>query len=199
MNIYFAARRGTLTRSGDTIRINNALVEEVFASDTDSGYMIISYEEPNEDGTYSVELIRVNVGQGTTIIDSLGRTRNFRDLRKGMWVDVLLSADVAAGPLPQTNAFVIIIQIRMPASRNVTTARIIGINPDERSFYTGEENNPESQRKFQVVDGTSIQDSSGRPVDFPDLAQGQMVRITHSNFPMPGLPQETTAFQVLVL
>ena len=57
--------RGTIIQQGNIMRIDNALVEEVFCYDNSVGHILISYAVRDADQVTSIQTLRLNAGRNT--------------------------------------------------------------------------------------------------------------------------------------
>lgn len=96
---------GSIIIQGNYLRINNARVDEVSISGTNTGFILISYGVYRQDGIISAEQLRLNVGSQTLILDSFGFPICLCDLRSGMRVDVTFSPAMTRSIPPQSTAF----------------------------------------------------------------------------------------------
>lgn len=193
--------RGTISRHGNLLRIDNALVEEVSVSDNNrnTGHMLISYAVHEPRQTTSIQTLRLNINRNTTVLNSLGRRICFCDIREGMWVDTIFSSAMTRSIPPQANAFLVIARNRRADSSSTTTDRIASVDTENNFLYTGNPNNINSQIRFVISNATTISDRNGRPIRLRSLRPGQMVKINHANFMTASIPPQTTAFHVQVI
>lgn len=191
--------RGSITRQGNFLRINNAFVEEVSSTTRNSGYLIVSYSNPAPNGLTAIELIRLNVSNSTIILNSFNLPMCFCDIRPGMWIDVSFSSLMTRSIPPQSNAFMIIVRRASQPSANTTTGRIAEVDARNNLLITGRPNDINSQTRYVVTNSTIIQNRNGFPVSLRSLRPGQMVRITHANFQTASIPPQTTAFRIQLL
>lgn len=190
---------GSIIQQGNLLRVDNALVEEVSCSRNQEGHILISYSAPEENGTGSVQTIRLNLTGNTIVLDSFGRTICQCCIRKGMRINAVFSAQMTRSIPPQSNAFLIAVQRRSQNMLEVTTGRIAFYDADNRALYTGNANDPNSQTRFILSDNTLITDRLGRPVGVRALRPGRQVRIIHANFQTASIPPQTTAFLIQLL
>lgn len=191
--------RGSIIRQGNFLRINNAFVEEVSFSTRNTGYIIVSYSVPQQNGLTFIERLRLNVNNNTIVLNSLNFPACFCDIRQGMWIDVTFSPAMTRSIPPQSNAFMIIMKRPAQPSTNTTTGRILQVDANNNLLTTGRPNDINSQTRFVVTNSTIIQNSNGFPLPLRFLRPGQLVRITHANFQTASIPPQTTAFRIQVL
>ncbi len=183
----------------DTIRVNDALIEEVFCLDNHNGYIIISYTEQGIDGSINVQNVRLNVDRNTIILDTMGENTCVCSLRKGMRVSAVFSAVMTRSIPPQSNAYLIVVQ-RIPQNIYSTTiGRVAYVDTVNNFLYTGNPNDINTQIRFYITEETVIKDVSGRDISLNQLSRGQVVRVIHANFMTASIPPQTTAFEVNVL
>lgn len=192
---------GTLSRQGNFLRVNNAVVEEVFFQNRADGYLVISYSVPRPNQIVSIETVRLNVTPGTVIVNFLGQPMCLCNIQRGMRVNAVFSSRMTRSIPPQANAFFIMVQRQTPAPppANVTTDRVVRVDAANRFLYTGNPFDSNRQTRFVVTNHTSILDCNGNPIRLQALRPGQLVRVTHANFETAGIPPQTTAFTIQVL
>lgn len=74
--------RGTIIQQGNVMRIDNALVEDVFCYDNKIGHILVSYAVPEANQTVSIQNLRLNVGRNTVILDTFGRVLTHARFKK---------------------------------------------------------------------------------------------------------------------
>lgn len=188
--------RGTISQSGNIMRVDNALVEEVSSTSRNTGHLLISYAVPGSNGMISIELLRLNISRNTVITNSLGLPMCLCDIRKGMWIDGLFSSIMTKSNPPQANAFLIVARKQAQPSMNVTTDRVAMVDVNNGFLYTGNPHNINTQMKFVITDNTIILNRNGIPIGLHLLRPGQLVRVNHANFQTASIPPQTTAFFV---
>lgn len=196
MDNNISDNRGTISQKGNILRVDNAFVEEVYVSNRNTGYILISYTVPRPNNMISIELVRLNISRNTAILNSFGLPVCLCDIHEGMWVDALFSPIMTRSNPPQSNAFLIVVQRRMQPSMNVTTNRVAMVDLNNNFLYTGNPNNINSQMRFVISNTTVILNRNGNPIGLSSLRPGQMVRVTHSNFQTASIPPQSTAFYV---
>ena len=208
---------------GNTMRINNALVESVSCSNNFNGSALVSYTDPN---SRSRQTIRLNINRNTTVLNAFGQNMCACCLQRGMRINVIADSRTTRSIPPQTNAlFIMVLSSSQPAPQpprppfppqppmppfppqpprppfppqrpSTTTGRIIMIDFDNRYFMTANPNNISDQIRFNVTNDTTFTNRFGAPIRFRNLQNGQMVRVTHANFQTLSIPPQTTAFSV---
>lgn len=191
--------RGTMIQQGNLMRIDNAFVEETFCSNPSSGYLIVSYSQPEENNMVSIQNLRLNLNRNTVVMNSFGQRMCLCCIREGMWINTLFSARMTRSIPPQSNALFIMAQREMRSPSSVSTGRIAFIDNDNRFLYTGNPNDIHTQTRYVITDTTSITNRFGNPIHIRALRPGQMVRITHANFQTASIPPQTTAFHIQLL
>ncbi len=188
--------RGTISQSGNIMRVNNALVEEVSSTSRNTGFLLISHAVPRQNGMVSIELLRLNIGRNTVITNTLGMPMCLCDIREGMWIDSVFSPIMTRSNPPQSNAFLIAARRQVQPPSNVTTDRVAMVDFNNGYLYTGNAHNINRQTKFVITNTTVILNRNGIPISLRFIHPGQMVRITHANFQTASIPPQTTAFLV---
>lgn len=193
--------RGTITQQGNALRIDNALVEDIFCINNSRGHIVISYSMVETNQMVSINKLQLNINNNTIILNSFGQNMGLCQIRTGMWVNAVFSSRMTRSIPPQSNAFVIVVQSRSQSQEppSVTTDRIAFVDPRNNFIYTGNPNNINRQIRFVVSANTRITDRRGNPISIRSLRPGQMVRITHANFMTASIPPQTTAFRIQLI
>ena len=199
----FADKRGTISQSGNLMRVQNALVEEVSATGRDTGYVLISYSVPRRNGTTAIELLRLNVGRNTVITNRSGLNVGLDTIQSGSFIDAVFSPAMTRSIPPQSAAFLIV--VRQPVQRppqqppSITTDRVASVDYRNNVLYTGNPRNMNNQIRFIITDTTEIVDRNGRSISLRQIRPGNRVRIIHSNTQTASIPPQTTAFRIELL
>lgn len=191
--------RGTLSRLGNIMQVNNALVEEVFLRTNNTGHILVSYMDSNPNAARPIRYLRLNVGNNTAILNLTGRNTCLCDIRRGMWIDAIVSPNFTFSIPPQANAFLILVRRNPRPSPNITTGRILSVNPAIQSFLIGTPGDRNRQTRFNVTNNTRIRDRFGNPIRLAALRPGDTVRVIHADFMTASIPPQTTAFYVQVI
>lgn len=192
---------GSIVSLGNVLRIDNAVIDEVFFSDNNTGYIIISYSVPWQAGITTTDQLRLNVNNNTIILNSLRLPICLCDLRQGMRVNVTFSPRMTRSLPPQSNAFSITVRRpqQPPAAPVATTGRILWIDANNNRLSTVSTNNINSQTVFVITNSTIILNKNGFPIPLRALLPGQRVQITHSNFQTASIPPQATAFRIQII
>lgn len=191
--------RGAIFQLGNFRRIDNAFVEDVVCFNNSNGYILVSYNASQNNQASSIQNIRLNLNNNTTVLNSFGQRMCICCIQRGMWISAVFSSRTTRSIPPQANAFLIVTQRRPQTASFVTTDRIASIDPANNFLYTGNPNDINRQTRFVITNETSITNRSGRPVSLHSLRPGQLVTITHANFQTASIPPQTTAFTVQLL
>lgn len=191
--------RGTIIQQGNIMRIDNALVEEVFCYDNSVGHILISYAVRDADQVTSIQILRLNTGRNTVILNMFGRRINACQLRKGMWINAVFSSRMTRSIPPQANAFLIIVKRNPRPQNNTTDGRIASVDPRNRFLITGNPDDINSQIRYTISDDTVILNRFGNPIPLRALRPGQMVRITHADFQTASIPPQTAAYRIQII
>ena len=191
--------RGTIIQQGNIMRIDNALVEEVFCYDNSVGHILISYAVRDADQVTSIQTLRLNTGRNTVILNMFGRRINACQLRKGMWINAVFSSRMTRSIPPQANAFLIIVKRNPRPQNNTTDGRIASVDPRNRFLITGKPDDINSQIRYTISDDTVILNRFGNPIPLRALRPGQMVRITHADFQTASIPPQTAAYRIQII
>lgn len=197
--------RGTIIQQGNTMRINNALVEDVSCVNNSNGFILVSYAVCERNNSISMQNIRLNVNRNTIITNSFGQSISLCSIQRGSWVNAVFSSRTTMSIPPQSNAFLIMVQrgSQLPRppqpprpSSLTTTGRIVLIDFDNNYLITEDLSDPRNQTKFIITNNTTFKNRFGNPISFNSLQPGQIVRITHANFQTHSFPPQTTAFNI---
>lgn len=191
--------RGTIIQQGNIMRIDNALIEEVFCFNNSIGHILISYAVPEANQTTSIQTLRLNIGRNTVILNMFGQRVDACQLRQGMLINAVFSSRMTRSIPPQANAFLLLVRRNPRPQTNTTDGRIASIDLRNRFLFTGNPNDINSQIRFTVTDDTVILNRFGNPISLRALRPGQMVRINHANFQTASIPPQTTAFRIQVI
>ncbi|MPM69102.1 hypothetical protein SDC9_116046 [bioreactor metagenome] len=195
--------RGLMTRQGNVWRVRNALVEESFFDGRESGYLVVSYAEPGQHGMVHIELLRLNVGPRTTVINQFGRPVCLCIIQPGMWVDADFSPAMTRSIPPQTTAFRIMVRQSAPEPGPqpgpVAAETVVSVDAQNGLLLTGHPHDMNRQIRFVVTRDTQILDRHGHSIPLSALQTGQRVRVTHADFMTMSIPPQTTAFRIQVM
>ena len=197
-NTSAADSRGTISQHGNVMRIDNALVEEVYTNSRTSGYILISYAVRGKNDMIRIELLRLNVGRDTVIINQFGEHVCPCSVRKGMRINAEFSSAMTRSIPPQANAFRIIVRQREERV-SVTTDRVVRVDVKNGFLYTGNPNSLSRQIRFVITNTTVILDQKERLINLCEIRPRQLVRVEHANFQTASIPPQTTAFRVQLL
>ena len=191
--------RGTIIQQGNIMRIDNALIEEVFCFNNSIGHILISYAVPEANQTTSIQTLRLNIGRNTVILNMFGQRVDACQLRQGMWINAVFSSRMTRRIPPQANAFLLLVRRNPRPQTNTTAGRIASIDLRNRFLFTGNPNDINSQIRFTVTDDTVILNRFGNPISLRALRPGQMVRITHADFQTASIPPQTAAYRIQII
>ncbi|MGL6221877.1 MAG: hypothetical protein ACRC36_27885 [Lacrimispora sphenoides] len=195
MNDTTSGRRGTISQVGSILHIENALVEDVFTSNSRTGYVLVSYAAPGRNEMINIELLQLNVDWDTILINQFGDSISLCTVRKGMWINAEFSAAMTRSIPPQTKAFRIVAFLQMPAYRT-TTDWIVSVDVANGFLVTGNPDDETDQMRFVVSRATEILDQNNNPIRFSSLQPGQLVRVEHANFQTASIPPQSTAYRI---
>ena len=196
MTTNISGNRGTISQSGNIMRVESAFVEEVSTLNRNTGYLIISYAAPGLNGITSVELLQLNVDRHTTILKPSGRPLCLCDIQEGMWVDSLFSPIMTKSIPPQSSAFLVVARREVQSPVSITTDQVAMVDIENGFLYTGDPNNINTQMKFVINNSTVILGRNGIPIPLQSLQPGQIVRVAHATFQTASIPPQTTAFHI---
>ena len=190
--------RGLISKNDSTMRVENAIVEEVFSDNRGIGYILISYGASGQNNMIYMEMLRLNVSRNTSIKNKFGQTLNLRDISKGMRINAEFSSAMTRSIPPQASAFEIVV-LADDSSVSVTTDRVVSVVALGGFLYTGNLCDMNEQMKFVVSNTTIILDRNGNRIRLRSLRPCQMVRVEHANFQTMSIPPQTTAFRIQVI
>ncbi len=201
MNRSGAASQGMYFLGDTIIHVENALIEEVAASNGRSGYILISFEVNDENDMSNMQEVRLNVGNNTIIIDEEGTSLNLNNLNEGMRIDADFSAMMTRSIPPQSNAYrIVVLQEEMEeVSAYITTDRVVSVDVDNNFLLTGNPYDMNDQMVFTISDETVLLDQNNNPISLEDIQPGQMVEVEHAIFQTLSIPPQTPAYVVQVL
>lgn len=180
---------------GSFIQVDYALVEEVYTPNSRTGHLLISYSSPGKMDMTFLDLIQLNIGWDTILINLYGESISLCNIIKGDRVNATFSKLMTRSIPPQSNAYRIIALTATP-SIQVTIGRILMIDPTQNVLYTGNPYNDNDQMRFTLSSATNITDFNGNQIQITQLKLGQLVRVEHANFQSSSIPPQTTAFLI---
>lgn len=195
MNEASTGKRGSISKTGSILRIENALVEDMYTSNSRTGYILVSYATPGQNDMVYIDLLRLNVGWDTILINQFGDPISLCNIRKGMWVNAEFSAAMTRSIPPQSRAYRVVAIVQKPLFR-VTIDRVASVDVENGLLNTGDPSNELDQMRFAISPATEIQDKSGNIIPLSALKTGQMVRIEHANFQTASIPPQSTAYRI---
>jgi len=190
--------QGMFMISENVMRVENALIQEVVTNNRRTGYILISFEVPDENNQIYSDQIRLNVGNHTVILNEAGESLLLTDLVKGMRIDAEFSSAMTRSIPPQSNAYRIIVLNEEP-SVNVTTDRVVSVDVNNGFLLTGNPYDMYDQIMFSISDSTIILDQNSNPIPLAAIQPGQLVRVEHANYQTLSIPPQTPAYRVQVL
>ncbi len=198
MNEASTGKRGSISKTGSILRIENALVEDMYTSNSRTGYILVSYATPGQNDMVYIDLLRLNVGWDTILINQFGDPISLCNIRKGRWVNAEFSAAMTRSIPPQSRAYRVVAIVQKPLFR-VTIDRVASVDVENGLLNTGDPNNELDQVRFAISPATEIQDKSGNIIPLSSLKTGQMVRIEHANFQTASIPPQSTAYRIKLM
>lgn len=191
--------RGSIYQTGNMMRVDNALVEEVYSTNNETGYLLVSYAASKPNKMTSIELLRLNISKNTLILNSSGVPISLKDITRGMWIDSLISPAMTRSIPPQSNAFIVAARRDRKSSLNFTINRIAKVDTLNKFLYTGNPKDINSQMRFVISNPSVIRDKNGKPISLNSLKPGQKVIVIHPNFQTASIPPQTTAFHIQLM
>ncbi len=188
-------KRGSIKKTGSILRIENALVEDIYTPNSRTGYILVSYVTPSQNEMVYIDLLRLNIGWDTILINQFGDPISLCVVRKGMWVNAEFSAAMTRSIPPQSSAYRVVAMVQKPLFRT-TTDRIASVDIENSFINTGDPEDETDQIRFVISGATEILDQNDNPILISDLKPGQLVRIEHSNFQSASIPPQSTAYRI---
>jgi len=198
MDHFNVSPNGMYYLNESIIRVENALIEEVVTKSRRSGYLLISYEVPDQNNQISISQVRLNLSRNTIIIDQFGEALYPHDLKRGMRIDAEFSSAMTKSIPPQANAIRIIVLSEM-TSINTTIDRVINVNKEYGFLNTGNPYDMYDQMVFTISDSTIILDQNGDQIPLEAIQPGQLVRVEHAMFQTMSIPPQSPAYRVQIL
>ncbi|WP_024293249.1 hypothetical protein [Lacrimispora indolis] len=195
MNEANMGKRGSIKKTGSILRIENALVEDIYTPNSRTGYILVSYVTPSQNEMVYIDLLRLNIGWDTILINQFGDPISLCVVRKGMWVNAEFSAAMTRSIPPQSRAYRVVAMVQKPLFRT-TTDRIASVDIENSFINTGDPEDETDQIRFVISGATEILDQNDNPILISDLKPGQLVRIEHSNFQSASIPPQSTAYRI---
>ena len=191
---------GTIRQVGRMLQIHNAVVDEVFLINNNTGYLDILYANYEQNEAIS-ESLRLNVTISTVILNSYGYHIFLSDIEEGMLVDSLFSPINVGLTPPQVDADLIVARTYDQPPLSFVIDRIAKVDIDNSFLYTGDPNNTDNQIKFNISNITTIRDKDSNPVPLRSLHPGLLVDVivAHTDFQNTIIPNEADALHVQVL
>ena len=179
------------------IMIDDAIIEEVFMEDSETGYVLITYDMVDETGAIYNQTIRLNVSPRTIIQTPFAERITLESLEIGMHINAVISAAMTRSIPPASQAYRITV---LPEEDfiYVTTDRVVDVDPKNGFLYTGNPYDITDQMRFVVSDATDIINRNNERVPLGRVRPGQMVTVEHATFETPSIPPQTTAFRIYI-
>lgn len=165
-----------------------------------TGYVTISHGVLGDFATINMVLVTLVVSQNTVIQDRRGRNTNLRDLREGMVVDAVFSANMTFSIPPQARAYrITVAERRSDRNRETTVGTVLQLDIRNRFIYTGSFSRAIDLMRFVITNDTIILNRNGNRISLRNLRPGKRVRVEHANWQTASIPPQTVAYTVRVL
>lgn len=184
--------------SNTIIHVENAIIEEVVAYTGRTGYVLISFGVTDENNMFSMQEVRLNVGNNTVIMDEGGSSLNLYDLREGMRIDGDFSSAMTRSIPPQSQAYRIVV-LQEDVSVTITTDRVVSVDRNNGFLFTGNFYDMYDQMIFTISNETVILDRKNNIIPLEAIQPGQLVRVEHAIFQTLSIPPQSPAYRVQVL
>jgi hypothetical protein len=196
---YTGAFPQELTSQADnTLRVDNALIEEINIENPVSGSVLISYGSEDQNHMLYKDLLQLNISEDTIIMDQYGETLYLEDLTPGMRVDAEFSAAMTRSIPPQASAYQIVALTEEP-SVNITTDRVVDIDVENSFLTTGNPYDIYDQIRFNISEATVILDQEGNRIPLMRVTPGQLVTVEHAIFQTLSIPPQSPAFLIQII
>ncbi|MDF2543037.1 MAG: hypothetical protein K0S47_2755 [Herbinix sp.] len=187
-----------MTTNGNTLRVNNALIEEVYTDNQLTGYILISYGVEDQDNMIYNDLLRLNVGMDTIIVNQNGNEICLCELTKGTRIAAEFSSAMTRSIPPQARAF-LIISLEDEINVSITTDRVVSVDVTNGFLTTGNPYDMYDQMIFTISDATIILDQIGNQIPLLAISPGQLVKVEHAIFQTMSIPPQSPAYRVQIL
>jgi len=198
MDYMITSPQGLQLLSENVIRVENAIIEEVNAINKRTGYILISYQVPNQEDQNHFDQIRLNINRNTMIISEYGEAMDLNDLNNGMRIDAEFSSAMTRSIPPQSNAYRIIILSDEP-SVDVTIDRVVNVDVINGFLTTGNPYDIYDQMRFTISETTEILDHNDVNIPLGAIQPGKLVNVEHAMFQTMSIPPQSPAYRVQVL
>lgn len=179
------------------LHVENALIEEVATDTKRRGHILISYPVSDNNNKVYMQVVRLNVGNDTIIIDEKGMILNLHDLKKGIRIDADISSAMTRSIPPQTYAYRIVL-LHEEASTIIKTDRVVSVDIDNKFLLTGNPYDIYDQFIFTISSQTDILDRNNNRIPLEAIQPGQLVQVEHAIFQTLSIPPQSPAYSVQV-
>lgn len=179
----------------DRIRIRRARITDI-EFERRRAYITVVYRdrEENQRGRQRVVLV---TSPDTRILDDDRNIIRARELRKGMIINAVVSAQFQTSNPPRTYAYRIVVKKDV---EEVLTSEgyVLFVEPRRGELVILEFKEDESYDLsiFIVTDKTKIYNSRNQPIQLEDLRRGMQVTIDHSMFETKVFPPTSVAYKI---
>lgn len=189
---------GMIYLSDTVIHVDGAVIKEAAVNTPRTGYILITFEESDENSVIYMQEIRLNLGDSTIIMDENGRPVNLSDLEAGMRIDADFSSAMTRSIPPQASAYRIIV-LQEEATVNITTDRVVSVDTNNGFLLTGNPNDMYDQMIFTISSETMLLDQNSNPISLGAIRPGQLVRVEHAMFQTLSIPPQSPAYRVQII
>jgi len=198
MDYMITSPKGLQLLSDNVMRVENAIIEEVHANNKKTGYILISYQVPDQEDQNKFDQIRLNIGRNTMIISEYGEAMDLNDLNNGMRIDAEFSSAMTRSIPPQSNAYRIIVLSDEP-SVDVTIDRVVNVDVINSFLTTGNPYDIYDQMRFNISETTIILDNNDVNIPLSAIQPGKLVNVEHAMFQTMSIPPQSPAYRIQVL
>lgn len=186
------------SQADSTLRVDNALIEDVNIENPVNGSVLISYGAEDQNNMLYRDLLQLNISEDTVILDQYGETLYLENLTPGMRIDAEFSAAMTRSIPPQASAFQIVALTEEP-SVNITTDRVVDTDVENSFLITGNPYDIYDQMRFNISEATVIFDQEGNRIPLMRVTPGQLVTVEHAIFQTLSIPPQSPAFLVQII
>lgn len=185
-------------RIGELIHVENALIEEIVALTERSGYILISYQQEDESNMSYMQVLRLNIGDETLIIDEMGEELSVYDLEEGMRIAAVFSSAMTRSIPPQSFAYRIVV-LQAEALMDITIDRVVSVDVNNGFILTGNPYDINDQLIFTISNETVILDQGNSTIPLAAIQPGQLIWVEHAIFQTLSIPPQSPAYRVQMI
>lgn len=205
---------GSIEKRGNTRQVDNALVEQVYTNNGQTGYMIVSYTSRGWNNKVNTGQLRLNVNRNIAIVNMMGRPVCLCDVKPGMWCDAEFSSAITRSIPPHTDAYRIVVRQKNTRPQQqrpsfprqsdkrepvTTEGRVVSVDTANGMLTIGSPVNINRQSTFTISPQTRIYGDHGKYIPLRAIQPGHKVRVTHAAFQTMSIPPQSPAYTIQLL